>query len=92
MQNSKLTSEAPTKVVRNKGNDDTKTDTSRVAKTPTKIVKKTENNYVVIDKTKKVNNLIGKGPSVRGAPLHNILHREIAVRSGQRLPLGCCSR
>ena len=68
MQHSKLTSKAPTKVVHNKGNDETikqkvsddsKTDIKRVAKTPTKkVVKKPENNYVVIDKTKKVNNYV----------------------------------
>ncbi len=59
MQNSKLTPKVPTKVVRNKGNEDTKTDTSRVVKTPTKkIVNKPENNYIVIDKTRNNNNYI----------------------------------
>ena len=59
MQSSKLTPKAPTKVVRNKGNEDTKTDTSRVVKTPTKkMVNKPENNYIVIDKTRNNNNYI----------------------------------
>jgi hypothetical protein len=58
MQNSKMTPKVPTKVVRNKGNDDTKTDIKRVVKTPTKIVNKPENNYVVIDKTKNDKNYI----------------------------------
>jgi hypothetical protein len=52
MQNSKLTRKAPTKVVRNKGNDNTEikvtNDTKPVVKISTKIVKKSENKYVTI--------------------------------------------